>query len=874
MSWLARLRNLWRQDHLAGELDEELRSHVEMRARDNVSAGMTPEEARCDARRRFGNLTLQGERTREMDLVSWLESVAQDLRFAARMLRRNPSFAAVAVLTLTLGIGANVAVFAVADAVLLRPFPYTQPDRLVMLHHRDQRTGITKQFIAIGDYVDLTQRQSACEALVGYGDAQGTIYGEGEPFRALGLLAAPGLLEMLGARPVLGRALQTDDSHKGAAPVMLLGYDFWQDHFGGDPNVVGRGVKVDQVERQVVGIAPKGFHFPPDARTDVILPMEVPVVAPAQRKSDWTFAAARLKPNISFAQAAANLAAISHQLEQEYPTSNQGSEYFLVPLRDAVVGNTKPALLLLLAAVGVVLLIACANIANLLLARSLARQREMAVRVALGAVRTRLVAQLLTESLALTLVAGCAGILAAHWGTQILVSLISKSISAPGLANVHLDARIVAFAVAISAATAVAFGVACALTVRMGNLAATLASAARTTASVPARKAASTLVVAEMALSIVLLIGAGLILRTFSRLVSVDPGFRTDRVMTMSISLPADRYRDARAQQAFYLRAFAALKGLPNVQEAGAAVVVPLTGNNWTVPFERPENPAPAGERPPEVGWQLASGGFFKALQLPLLEGRLFDERDGPNGKPVVIISDAIQKRFFPKERAVGQEVKVEDQKFEIVGVVGDMRRAGLRDEPRADMYFAFESRPSTLITLFVRTFSDPLRALPLLESTLRSIEPNVTLLEMRTMAEIASDSIQVTRLTLWLLSIFALTALGLAAVGIYGVLSYTVRQRTREIGTRLALGAAKSDIVWLVMRQGLAMAALGTGIGLGTGLLAVRSLRSMLYGVAASDPVTLGLAAAAVIATALAASYLPARRAACVDPMVALRYE
>ena len=869
----SRISKLGKRKQLDRDLDDELTFHLAMRESKNRERGIDAAEARYAARRQLGNVTSLKERNREMWTFPWLESCWQDLRFAARMMRRSRSFAVVVVLTLTIGIGANIAVFSVADAALLRPLPYSQSDRLVVLHHRDQRTGITKQFIGIGDYLDLVQRQSACEVLVGYFDAQVTVYDEGEPFRALGISAAPGLLELLGVRPLVGRTLQAEDSRKDAAPVMLLGYDFWQDHFGADPSIVGRGVKIDQVRRQVVGIAPQGFRFPPDSRTDVILPMTVPLVAPARRQSEWTFAVARLKANTSLAQAAANFAAISRQLEQQYPSSNQGSEYFPVPLREAVVGNTKPALLLLLAAVGFVLLIACANIANLLLARSLARQREMAVRVALGAGRARLALQLLTESLALTFVACCTGLLMAHWGVQALLALIPKSIGSPGLTNVHLDTRVLAFAIGVSAATAVALGLTCALTLRMGNLSATLASSRRTTAGTPARRAASALVVAEMALVVVLLIGAGLLLRTFSRLVSVDPGFRSDRVITTSISLPADRYRETGAQQAFYQRAFAALKGLPSVEEVGAAVVVPLTGNNWTAPFEKPESPVPAGERPPEVGWQLASGGYFRALQLPLLAGRLFGAGDA-HGKPVTIISEAIQKRYFPNESAVGHQVKVWDQKFEIVGVVGNIRRAGLRDEPRADMYFSFESDPRTLITLFVRTGSDPLRTLPFLQSTLRSIEPNVSVFEMRTMEGITSDSIQVTRLTFWLLSVFALTALVLAAVGIYAVMSYSVTQRTQEIGTRVALGATKTDILRVVIRQGMGMAALGTAIGLGTGLIAVRSLQSMLYEVTVSDPLTLVLAAVAVLVTALIACYVPARRAMRVDPMVALRYE
>lgn len=868
-----RLRSLFRKKEAELDLSEELQFHLQNQIDEYVAQGMDPQEARYAAFGSLGGIEKAKEECRDARRVDIIDNFLQDARFGLRMLRRSPSFVAVATLTLMLGIGANTAVFAVTNAVLLRPFPYPQSDRLVLVHHRDQRTGITKQFIAIGDYVDLTQRQSACAAIVGYFDAQATVYEEGELFPALGISAAPGLMELLGARPLLGRALQAEDSRKDAPPVILLGYDFWKEHFGGDSNIVGRGVQIDGVRRQVVGIAPQGFHFPPDARTDVILPMTVPLVAPARRQSGWTFAVGRLKPDASLAQATADFAALSRQLERQYPSSNQGSEYFLVPLHEAVVGNTKPALLLLLGAVGLVLLIASANIANLLLVRSLARQREMAVRMAVGAGRARLAAQLLTESLALTFIACCAGILTAHWGVRALVALIPKSIASPGLMDVHLDFRVLTFAVGISLAMAIALGLTCALTLRTVNLSATLASSGRTTAGTPARRAASTLIVAEVALVVVLLLGAGLILRTFSRLVSVDPGFRSDHVITMAIGIPADRYHDTAANQAFYRRAFAALKGLPGVTEAGAAAVVPLTGNNWTAPFERPEKPIPPGERPPEVGWQLASEGYFRALRLPLLAGRLFDDREW-HGKPVVIVSEALQERYFPNESAVGHQVRVWGQKYEIVGVVGNIRRAGLRDDPRADMYFALEDDPHTLITLFVRTASDPFPAVPFLQSALRSIEPNVSLFETRTMEEIRDDSIQVTRLTLWLLCVFGVTALVLAAIGIYGVMAYNVTQRTHEIGTRVALGATNSAILWLVIRQGMGMGALGIALGLGSGLIAVRSLRSMLYEVTASDPLTVVLAVVVVFATAVLASYLPARRAARVDPLVALRFE
>jgi len=514
-----------------------------------------------------------------------------------------------------------------------------------------------------------------------------------------------------------------------------------------------------------------------------------------------------------------------------------------------------------------VLLIACANVANLLLARSLGRRREMALRTALGAGRGRLAAQLLSESLALALVAGLVGIGIAHWGARALVALVPESVSVPGLAEVHINGAVLGFALCLTAATTLAFSVVAMMTVRLDAAAGMLVGAGRLTMNAVARRAASGLVVAEVALAIVLLVGAGLIIRTFASLLAVDPGFRIDHVMTLGIALPEDRYREVGAREGFYRQAFAALRAVPTVQEVGAAVVTPLTGNNWTVPFERLEHPAPPGERPPDVGWQVASGGYFTALGIPLVGGRLFNERDQPGSPPVVIVSEAIQRRYFPNESAVGRQVRLGDATAQIVGVVGNIRRAGLRDDPRADMYFPFERNPTGQITLFVRTSSDPARALPALAAALRTVDAKTTLTDSQTLAAVASESVRTTKLVLWLLALFAATALVLAAVGIYGVMSYVVRQRTREIGTRIALGATRGNILWLVMRQGAAIAAAGTLAGLVIGLAAARSLASILYGVSASDPATLAAAAVVLVATIMAACYLPARRAARVDP-------
>lgn len=789
------------------------------------------------------------------------------IRHAIRLLARERGFTAAAVLTLALGVGANAAVFAVVEAVLLRALPYQDASALVMINHRDQRTGITKEFIAIGDYVDLATRQSGFSAIGGYGGRATTVFNLGEPFRAVALLATSGAVDALGVTPVLGRGLTPADSRPGAAKVAILSYRMWQQRFGSDSGIVGRGIRLGSDDYQIVGVAPQGFHFPPHSPTDLILPLTVPLQAPAGRKNSWTFAVGRLKTGTTLEAAQANLATLSRQFEQQFPRDNQGSQYFAIPLRDALVGSSKRALVLLLGAVGVVLAIACANVANLLLARSLARKREMAVRLALGADRGQLAAQLLAESLVLAIAAGVVGVLMAQWGSQALVAMVPKSVTVPGLSDVRLNGTVIAFTLGISVVTALVFGLISAITIRTESGTGALVAPSRVTMGRPARRAASALVLAEVALAIVLLVGAGLVFRSFAKLTAVDPGFQSDHVMTVTAIVPSDRYKDATALQSFYDRAVPAVRGVRGVVAVGHAQVVPLTGNNWTVPFERTDQPVSGDQRPPDVGWQAATGGYFTALQIPLLSGRLFTERDRPGGPAVVIVSQAIEQRFFAGDSAVGRTVKIGDTTAEIVGVVGNIRRAALSDEPRADMYFSSEQGPVNIVTWFVRTGGEPAQALPDIQNAIRGIEPNVLFVGPRTLADVAGESMQVARLALWLFGIFAAIALTLAAVGIYGVMSYVIRQRTREIGTRVALGATRADIIWMVMRQGTAIAVGGTVIGLTASVFAARSLGSLLYDVAAWDPATLAIAATVLVATILSACYLPARRAALVDP-------
>jgi putative ABC transport system permease protein len=793
---------------------------------------------------------------------------AYSVRHAVRLFIRERGFTAAAVLTLALGVGATSAVFAVVEAVLLRPLPYADADSLVVLNHRDQRTGVTKAFIAIGDYVDLAARQSAFAAIGAYGGRSATVYNVGdEPFRASALLATSGVFDALAVRPVLGRALQQGDSRPGAAKVAILGHDLWERRFGSDPAVVGRGLRLGSDDYQIVGVGPRGFHFPPNAATELILPLTMPLQAPAQRKAGWTFAVARLKPGLDLDAALSNLSTLSRQFEEQFPQDNQGSQYFALSLRDSLVGSSKSALVLLLAAVGVVLLIACANVANLLLARSLSRRREIAVRLALGANRRQLAAHVLAESLVLAVVGGVVGIVAARWGVKALVALVPRSVTVPGLADVGINVAVFAFTLGISLAVACVCGLATALTVRGETGSGALVAPTRVTMGPSTRRAASALVVFEVALAIVLLVGAGLILRSFSRLANVDPGFQVDHVMTLGVAVPADRYREIPAVRAFYARAFEAVRQTPGVVDVGTAAVMPLTGNNWTVPFERADQPLPSGQRPPDVGWQAATRGFFTSLRIPLLAGRLFDDRDQPGGPQVVIISDAIAQRFFRGESAVGRTIKLGNQTAEIVGVVGNIRRAALTDDPRADMYFSSEQLPDAGTAWFVRTAGEPAAALASVQAAIRSVEARALFVEPRTMAEVVGESMQVVHLASWLFGFFAMTALALAAVGIYGVLSYVIRQRTREIGMRVAMGATRGDIVWLVMRQGGAIAVIGTVIGLVGGLAAGQALGGLLYATSSGDPITLATASALLVVTVLAACYIPARRAARIDP-------
>jgi putative ABC transport system permease protein len=800
----------------------------------------------------------------------------RNFRHALRVFRREPAFAAAAVLTLALGIGANTALFAVVEAVLLRPLPYgaTEP---VIIKHRDVRTGLAKFDVAIGDFIDLRARQRSFDLLGGYSAFQSTLTGEREPLRIEGASITPEVFGVLGVQPAMGRAFEVGDAQENAQPVVIVSYELWRTQLGSDPRVLSRSLQLGATRRMIVGVAPAGFRFPPAKHTDVLVPLSVPATAPAGRKSGWIYAIGRLKADVTLDRADAELATLSRQFEREFPQQNEGSLYYSETLRDALVGTTKRPLILLLIAVGFVLLIACANVGNLLLARSLTRRQDLALRIALGASRGRVVMETLAEGLVLALAGGLAGVAVAWRAAPALAALVPQSTPVPGLESVGINVWVLAFSLFASVASALIFsGIACVgLELRHDAGRTVFAGDRRTTMTAAARMATSSLVVAEIALAVVLLIGAGLTLRSFANLLSVDPGFTAHNVLVVEFALPAgSRYAEMTARRAFYDESFAALEDLPQVERAGAAMVTPLTGNNWTVPFERADQPVPSGQRPPDVGWQLASRGYFEALRIPLRAGRLFDARERAADTPGVIVSESIVTRFFPGESAVGKRIRLGTDAAEIVGVVGDIRRASLTDEPRADLYFPFERQSNGGITLFIRTSGDPLAALPAVRSAIGRIEPNAVMYDTRTLDDVAAESAAVAALAMRLLAGFAMVALALAAIGVYGVMSYSVRRRTRELGTRLALGAAPADIIRLVMGEASVTTIVGLVLGLAGGLAAARALAAMLYDVPPWDPAALAAASALLTVTALVASYLPARRAARVDPVSALAAE
>ena len=807
-----------------------------------------------------------------------MDSIIKDLRFAVRGLLKRPGFVAVAVITLALGIGGSTSIFTVVDAALLRGLPYKQPDRLYHLWEKTPQEQFSKREFSYPDYQDY-QQNNVFEGLAAYTGGRVLLSGVGDPEFVGGPRVSANFFSVLGVDPIIGRTFQTGEDQPGGPKVAVLNYGLWQRRFGGDPNVIGRALTINGASYTVVGVLPQSFQFALRPN-DLWIPYQPTQNQLTRRPLHGTNLIGRLKPGVDAAQAQSELNVIAARIEKEYSESHAGTTMRLVPLHEEVIGKVRPILLVLLAGVGFVLLIACANVASLLLTRSLGRQKEVAIRSALGASRWRVVRQLLTESLVLSLLGGAAGLIVAYWSVPALVSALPQNqlIAMPFLKTLGLDTRILLFSFGLSLFTGVVFGLAPSLQSSRLDLNEVLKEGGRTMAAGASHRLRSAMVVTEIALAVVLLIGAGLMMKSLLRLLQTNVGFQTDNLMTMTVVLPAAKFTEANqiinVQQQLQDR----LQSLPGVSSAGTIDILPLNGGNTSRFFVDGE-PAPPPGQETEANVRVVSDTYFKTLGVPLLSGRMFDERDGPDKPGVVIIGKTVADRLFAGRDPVGRKLRYSASQGTpdlIVGVVGDVKTTGLDESVRPVLYYPFRQSAAPIANFVLRTDVDPNALATSIRKEVRDLEPNAAILNLNSMDQMIAQTPAsfMRRFPALLISIFALVALLLASIGIYGVVSYSVSQQTHYIGVRMALGANSSDILRMVLKEGLLLAIAGVGIGIAAAFGLMRLLRTLLFEVSTSDAMTFTLVAGALFVVALLACYLPARRATKVDPLVALRYE
>ena len=831
-----------------------------------------------------------------------MRTLCQDLRHALRMLRKQPGFTVVAVLTMGLGMGANTAIFSIVNGVLLRPLAYKESSSLVNIWGKFEKDGLPQNWISEPEYWDLRDHNESFSEIAAYslGGGANLTRTDGPPVQVSEAGATAGVLPMLGVGPILGRSFSADEDQPGHSHVALISYALWEGHFAGDPNIASKSIRLDGEMYTVVGVLPKEFSL--SSKQDLLVPLGLDRAKPNDRGSHYLHVMARLKPGVRSAQASAALARFAGDLRKAYP-SNYGPEQknfdmYMVPAKEQLVGKLRPALLVLLGAVGFVLLIACANVANLLLAHASAREKELAIRAALGAGRGRLARQLMTESLVLALAGGLLGLVLAYWGVDGLRALAPAN--TPRIDEVHIDSMVLLFTFGVSLITGLFFGLAPAWHIARTDLRETLNEAGRGTSSGGgSRHLRAALVVSEFALAVLLLAGAGLLIRSFSHLLEVSPGFQTQNLLTMELSLPEKTYRDGAPVENFYAQLMARVNSVPGVQAAGAVSEMPLTdaygsGSVFFEDFSVADNAdmpryRDLGNLPyMEIDQRAATPGYFEAMQIPLVKGRLLNEGDNASAPLVVVVDTDFAHRFWPHGEAIGQRVAIDTvpkvkpmaaRWRTVVGVVGHVRHYGLGVEGREQIYTPhaqpqFDTSSPRNMSLAVRTSLDPASVTIAIREQVFGIDKGLSLYNVATMSQLISNSVAQPRLNLSLLVAFAALALGLAAVGVYGVMAFAVTERTQEFGIRLALGASPADILKQVILDGGRLAALGLALGLIAALVLTRLMASLLFGVRPGDPLTLGLAAALLAFVALAACYIPARRATRVDPIVALRYE
>ncbi|HWS87827.1 MAG TPA: ABC transporter permease [Pyrinomonadaceae bacterium] len=812
-----------------------------------------------------------------------MKNLVHDIRYGARVLSKSPGFTAVAVLALALGVAANTAIFSVVNAVLIRPLPYRDPARLVLVWEQNRAKEKLRNVVSPANFIDWREQTEVFEEMAAYSDWRANLTGGGEPVEVPVQYTTPNLFRVLGARPILGRDFTPDDARPEAPAVVVISHGLWQRRFGSDPGVVGRAVTLNGTPAEVVGVMPAGFQWFVRQNSFSGKPAELwsPFGFTAQhrvRRGRYLSTVARLKDGVTEERARAELSQVAARLEEQYPDFNKGWGVEVTPLREQFAGQIRPALWVLLAAVGFLLLIACANVANLLLARATARRREVAIRAALGASRQRLARQFLTESVLLALAGGATGLLLAWWGVELLVAMSPRDLVDVG--SVQLDLPVLGFTLGVSLLTAVFFGVAPALEAARHDAGESLKEGGKgSTGGRRSRRLRAAFVVSEVALALMLLVGAGLAVKSFVRLESVSPGFDPDGLLTMRVDLPYGKYGDEQKVIRFQRQALERVAALPGVESAGAVSFLPFAGPGAVTGFNVEGRPAPPPGEEPTTDVRVVDENYFRAMRVALLRGRGFSPQEQVEARRVAVVSESLAKKYFPGEDPLGKRIRVfmkqEPPLTEIVGVVADVKSQSLDEEPRPTVYWPLAELPMNFTSLVVRAEGgDPEALAPLVRREILAMDAEQPVADVRTMNHLLAESVGRARFSAFLLGVFACVAAALAAVGLYAVMSYAVAQRLHEIGVRVALGAQGRDILVLVVRQGLALGLAGAALGLAGALALTRLMRSLLYEVSTTDLATYVSVSALLLVVTLLACVIPARRATKVDPMVALRYE
>ncbi len=868
-------RNLFKKDRVDQEFTEEIQAYLDMLTETKIRQGLTPREARRNALVELGGVEQVHEKVREIRMGQLIETAWRDVRFGVRALVHSPVFSVVTVLSLALGIGANTAIFSVVNGLLLRPLPYPESERIVHVWHTPPQQsfpGLDRFSVSPANYFDWKAQSSSFEQMAIYSYSGFSLSTSNDPLPLIGAPVSSEFFSVLRTNAMQGRTFTPDEERPGRDQVTVISHGLWQRAFGANPNIIGQTLTLNSRSFTVVGIMPAGFEFPREA--ELWVPLAWDDKERQVRSIHDYLVVARLKQNVSQEQAQAEMSTISSRLEQQYPEENKGWGAVVIPLREDIVGDIRLALLVLFCAVGFVLLIACANVANLMLARGANRQREIAVRIALGAGRARLIRQLLTESVLLAVSGGVLGLLLAVWGSKMLVQLGSL----PNSGDIGIDTWALGFTLLVSFGVGIIIGIVPALQFTRTNLSDTLKQGGRTGGSPIKQHTRKALVISEVALSLVLLIGAGLMIRSFWKLQNVDPGFDTSNALTMSVGLTPIRYSEPHQQLAFLDRAIEQIRAVPGVVSVGATTTIPLAGGGSTQPFSIEGRPAGAVAEQPMAQTRYITPEYFRTIGIPLRQGRFFSDHDRDNSVPVIIISEAMARRFWPGENAIGKRLTpsfhLEQGAREIVGVVGDVKASGLDVDSSAMMYLPYKQSPRPYMSFVVRTASNPESLVQPVSRAIYSIDKEQALTDIQTMDQVLTKSLSGRRFNMTLLLTFAGVALVLAAVGVYGVMNYTVTLRRRELGIRMALGAGRMDVLRLVLRQGLTLTLIGVAAGLISAYALTRLMASLLYGVTATDYLTFASVSAVLIAVGVAASYVPARRATKVNPTIALRTE